>query len=143
MERLVLSAVSRSNRLAFPPSNRMTWLFLKRILSARLLIISWYTTGTRSSHSRIRATSIPRDPISRVIATNGIKPPLPHNFEPDSVDGEAGEPQLVQVSSRTARKRPDSVELMTHYARGAFHFFPPSRSSPISDTSSFSFLAKK
>jgi len=39
-ERLVLSAVSRSNRLALSAQQRMTWLFSGAILSARLLIIS-------------------------------------------------------------------------------------------------------
>src|SRR5437879_2660408 len=57
----------------------------------------------------MRATSIPSDPISRVIATNGIKPPLPPGFELDSVDGGPGEPQLNEVrfgGGRVPGKRP-------------------------------------
>src|SRR5260221_5817578 len=76
IDRLVLSAVRRSTRPALPSSRRMTWLLRTRMRSARWSITSWYTSGTPSASASPLATSLPSEPISRLIATNAISAPL-------------------------------------------------------------------
>src|SRR5215831_4861674 len=65
-----------------PSRKRTTWLLRSRILLARLSMISWCTTCRPRRSARPAATSLPSEPISRVIATNGMRlSPLCLRFE--------------------------------------------------------------